>query len=63
VSRVKPGLLSFLREVLNNSVIEIKENLAEIENVEKPTLVSDNERLKNMTDKNPALLIIKNKFL
>jgi endonuclease V-like protein UPF0215 family len=62
VSRVKPGLLSFLREALNNSFIDLKENLAEIENVEKPTLVSDNERLKSMADKNPALLKLKNKF-
>ncbi len=62
VSRIRPGMLSFLREVLNNPYIEIKEILAELDNIERPTLVSDNERLKNMSEKNPSLLKLKNKF-
>lgn len=62
VSRIKPGLLSFLRDVLNNSFLELRENLAELEHVEKPTLVSDNERLKSMAEKNPSLMKLKNKF-
>lgn len=62
ISRIRPGLISFLRETLKNPYLEITEVLAEIGDVEKPTLVSDNERLQAMIEKNPVLSKLKNKF-
>ncbi len=62
ISRIRPGLISFLREALKNPNLEIVEILAEIGDVQKPSLVSDNERLQAMIEKNPALSKLKNKF-
>jgi len=60
--RVKPSLLSFLREKLNNNFLDINEVVSEIENLEKPKLYSDSEKLQYMIEKNPALLKLKTKF-
>jgi arsenate reductase-like glutaredoxin family protein len=62
ISRIRPGLISFLREALKNPYLEIAEVLAEINDVEKPSLVSDNERLQTMIEKNPVLSKLKNMF-
>ena len=60
--RVKPPLLSYLRKNLNNDLIEINEILTEVDELEKPKLYSDNERLQHMIEKNPALQKLKSKF-
>lgn len=59
--KIKPSLFSYLRSNFNNS-IEIIDEIATIENIEKPLLYSDNEKLQHMIQKNPALLILKSKF-
>lgn len=62
IARIKPKMISFLSDKLNNPKLELLESLIGMENIKKPTLLNDTERLKNMTDKNPALLKLKTKF-
>ncbi len=62
ISRIKPKMLSYLSEKLNNPKLELLESLTGMEDIKKPTLLNDAERLKNMADKNPALLKLKTKF-
>ena len=60
--RVKPLLTSELRESLKNEYIEIIEKVVDTENLARPKLLNDKEKLERMIEKNPALLQLKNKF-
>jgi DNA polymerase-3 subunit gamma/tau len=60
--RIKPDMLDFLRKELKNQHIEIIESIADLDNMEKPTVYSDNEKLQKLAEKNPALTKLKNKF-
>jgi DNA polymerase-3 subunit gamma/tau len=59
--KVKPGLYSYLWSALNTE-IEILDEIAEIEKLEKPLLYNDNDKLQHMIQKNPALQQLKSKF-
>lgn len=61
-ARLKPKLISFFRENLENESIEISEKLVEAEKLEKPKLYSESEILQEMIKNNPAVGSLKRKF-
>lgn len=57
---IKPALTGFLSRELNNTKIEIDSEITESD--EKPLIYNDSEKFKVMAQKNPALLLLKQKF-
>jgi hypothetical protein len=60
--RYKPQLTSEFQNALNNEYIELTERVIESEKLEKPTLLSDKEKLQQMVEKNPSLQNLMKKF-
>jgi len=60
--RIKPELKAHLRNNLSNGGINILEKVADTEYVKKPTIYSDTELFKKMSEKNPALSELKKRF-
>lgn len=60
--RLKPSLVSHIRNSLGVTDIEIIEQVVDADKLVKPKLFSDNERFKQLSEKNPALLKLKNLF-
>jgi hypothetical protein len=60
--KVRPSLISFLRQAFSNELLDINEIIADSETVEKPKLYSDSEKLQHMIGKNPALQKLKTRF-
>ena len=60
--RLKPSLISELREALKNEYLEMSEMVLDSEKMERPILLSEKEKLQSMIEKNPALLLLKKKF-
>ncbi len=60
--RLKPSLISHMRNSFGISEIEIIEQVVDAEKLVKPKLFSDSERFKQLSEKNPALLKLKNLF-
>lgn len=61
-TRIKPEMVDFLRKELDSEHLVLTETLAELKNMDKPTLYSDDEKLKKLAEKNPALMKLKTKF-
>ncbi len=57
---IKPALSGFLSRELNNTKIEIDSEITESD--EKPLIYNDSEKFQVMAQKNPALLLLKQKF-
>lgn len=60
--RLKPSLISHICNSLGIAEIDLQEQVVEAEKLTKPKLFSDSERFKQLSDKNPALLKLKNTF-
>lgn len=60
--RLKPSFISHMRNSSGIQEFEIDEQVVEAEKLAKPKLFSDNERFKQLSDKNPALVKLKNLF-
>lgn len=61
-NRLKPSLTSHIRNAIGVNEVEITEQVLDAEKLAKPTLYSDNDRFKKLSEKNPALLKLKNLF-
>lgn len=61
-TRLKPALLRYFKENLQNEFITIGEFVVEAEKMEKPNFLSEGEKLLKMIEKNPALQELKTKF-
>lgn len=61
-SRIKPALISHLRNALGTESIELAERVVDAENLARPKLFSDSEKFKQMSETNPALKKLKNLF-
>lgn len=60
--RLKPSFISHIRNAVGIQELDVEELVIETEKLAKPKLFSDNERFKQLSDKNPALLTLKNLF-
>jgi hypothetical protein len=60
--RIKQALVSHLRSIPDCELLEVKEKVVESEQMEKPTIYSDHEKLQHMIEKNPSLQNLKNLF-
>lgn len=61
-NRYRPKVTSEMREELKNEYLEFVESVLEAEKMERPNFLSENEKLKKMMEKNPALEQLKKKF-
>ena len=57
---IKPEIIGFLRRALNNSTIDVKVELTKATNDSR--VLTDEQKMKAMMQKNPALSLFKNKF-
>ncbi len=57
---LKPEIIGFLRRSLNNSSIDVHIEL--VKSTVENKILTDDQRLKSMMQKNPALLMFKSKF-
>jgi DNA polymerase-3 subunit gamma/tau len=57
---LKPEIIGFLRRGLNNSTIDV--HIEIVKSSTESKILTDDQRLKSMLQKNPALLLFKSKF-
>ncbi|MDP4204623.1 MAG: hypothetical protein Q8859_01350 [Bacteroidota bacterium] len=57
---IKPALTGFLHRELRNTKIEIESEI--VESDEKPLIYNDSDKLKAMAEKNPDIMLLKQKF-
>ena len=60
VRLIKPEIIGFLRRELKNSTIDVKVELLKATNDSR--VLTDEQKMKAMIQKNPALSLLKNKF-
>ena len=60
IKLLKPEIIGFLRRNLRNSTIDV--NVVINRNVSKRKVLTDEQKMKTMMKKNPALMLLKNKF-
>lgn len=60
VKSIKPEIIGFLRRTLHNSQIDVQEVLNK--SITERKVLTDEQKLKMMMQKNPALTLFKNKF-
>ncbi|MBN1767496.1 MAG: hypothetical protein JXR50_04745 [Prolixibacteraceae bacterium] len=60
VKSIKPEIIGFLRRTLHNSKIDVQEVLNK--SITERKVLTDEQKLKMMMQKNPALTLFKNKF-
>jgi len=57
---LKPEIIGFLRRGLNNSTIDVSVEI--VRSVVENKIMTDDQKMKAMMQKNPALQLFKNKF-
>ena len=60
IRQLKPEIIGYLRRNLKNSKIDVRVDLIKAKNDNK--LLTDEQKMQAMIKKNPALLLMKNKF-
>ncbi|MDA3879932.1 MAG: hypothetical protein PF436_06035 [Prolixibacteraceae bacterium] len=60
IKLIKPEIIGYLRRTLQNSKIDVQEVLNK--SITEKKVLTDEQKLKMMMQKNPALMLFKNKF-
>lgn len=60
IRQIKPEIIGYLRRTLKNSKVDVRVDLVKAQKGTK--LLTDEQKMQAMIKKNPALLLMKNKF-